>query len=120
MLGNGTPLHSFLAYTLLRKSDVCSLGSCHLVLPLFLWLTQTRLTIGRVFVEINSSPVTPIQMKDLEMQHPTPLLPAEAISKDRETSLKKAVGVMEGCVNWELPVHLSLISFKSYGGSVVC
>lgn len=89
-------------------------------LPLFLWLTQTRLTIGRVFVEINSSPVTPIQMKDLEMQHPTPLLPAEAISKDRETSLKKAVGVMEGCVNWELPVHLSLISFKSYGGSVVC
>lgn len=30
------------------------------------------------------------------MQPPTPLLPAEATSKDRKPSLKKAVGVMGG------------------------
>ena len=53
------------------------------------------------------------------MQPPTPLLPAEAISKDRKTSLRKAVGVKEGFVNWELTVRLLFISFKSHSGSVV-
>lgn len=53
------------------------------------------------------------------MQPPTPpLLPAEAISKDRKTSLKNVVGVLEGFVNWELTLGLLFISFKSHSGYV--
>lgn len=121
MLGNGRHLHSFLAYVLLRKSDICLLAILlltHLVLPLFLWLTWTRLILERAFVERNSSPVTHSDEGS-----------GNAASHSSSASWSYFQGqealTKEGCrcygrlANWELAVCLLFISFKSHSGSVV-
>lgn len=63
--------------------------------PYFSGLPELGWSLKELLLK-ETPPQWPIQTKDLEMQPPTPLLPAEATSKDRKPSLKKAVGVMGG------------------------
>lgn len=57
-------LASFLVCILWRISEVCLLTILlliHLGFPLFLWLTWNRLTLKRIFNELNSSSVTHLE-----------------------------------------------------------